>query len=118
MILAHIALLLFVAFVCVLIARHGIASCLSAYYYRMKHNYWFVSVMCAVGFLCIVTLVNVMPEHLKVLGFFTGAGICFVGAAPRYLSGGIDNKVHTIGAIISAAAAIATVCVRYRKSVA
>lgn len=105
MILAIIGTILLLAMVTIGIAKYGIKSCLSDYYYSIGK--WFTAAMCTSAVALMVAYIDAMPESFQVLSFFCCAGIAFVGAAPCYKSGGIDKKVHSGAAIISAGCGIA-----------
>jgi hypothetical protein len=48
-------------------------------------------------------------SNFQFLAFLAPASIAFVGTAPRFKDGDLENKVHTISAIIAAACSLAWV---------
>ena len=48
-------------------------------------------------------------NNFQFLSFLAPASIAFVGTAPRFKDGDLENKVHTISAIIAAACSLAWV---------
>lgn len=118
LILASIALLVFLTYNVVTVAKFGMPSSLSDTFYlldNIKKNlgYIFTGMMWSMAFLLMpawIAITDAMPgweRYLTVLSFLAGAGIIFVGAAPAFRNIGIENKVHMIAAKACAVFAIA-----------
>lgn len=89
------------------VALFGVPHSLSMTYYHWKNKY-------KVGFLFPIMMYLVvafmMPAWLSMsegsafqfLAFLAPAAIAFVGTAPAFLSSDLENKVHSISAVIAA----------------
>ena len=80
------------------------------YMYKQKKEYLkflFPIMMFTISSLLLPSWLNITEgSNWQFLSFLTCASIMFVGAAPNFKNVGIENKVHTIAAIISAICAL------------
>lgn len=117
LILAVVAIAIFVAYNSAVILKFGIPSSLSASFYLwngLKKNlgYIFTGMMFTVAFLLmpswleITEIVSSWSKYLTALPFFAGASIAFVGAAPAFRDCTIENKVHMVSASMAAVFAL------------
>ena len=82
--------------------KNGIPKSLSATYYN--NGIWFSIVILLSTFLIFPKMLNMTPDNFTFLPFLMGAGISFVAIAPNFKSDWLDDKVHTVSAIIAFAA--------------
>lgn len=62
-------------------------------------NWWFTAILWIIGFATASSLISITPESYQFLGFLTGAGLLFVGAAPHFKEE-FEGKIHYGGAYI------------------
>lgn len=122
LILASVAILIFVVYNIVAISKFGIPSSLSVTFYLwngVKNNlgYIFTLMMYCVVFTLmpswieITEVITPWSHYLTVLPFFAAASIAFVGTAPAFRSCELENKVHVVSAGLAAAFSILWCCV-------
>lgn len=107
-----IATVIFVAYNAVSLANFGIPHSLSMTYYLWKEKngkgWLFCLMMYAVVALMMPEWITMSESsNFQILSFLAPAAIAFVGAAPAFLSSSLENKVHSISAIIAAACSLA-----------
>lgn len=106
-----IATVIFVAYNAVAIAIFGIPESLSNTYYLYKEKCNKGWLFCLMMYLVVALM---MPawislsegSNFQFLAFLAPASIAFVGTAPRFKDGDLENKVHTVSAIIAAACSL------------
>lgn len=106
-----IATTTFVAYNAVAIAFFGIPESLSMTYYLYKEKcnkgWLFCLMMYAVVALMMPAWITMSEgSNFQFLAFLAPAAIAFVGTAPAFLSSDIENKVHSIAALIAAACSL------------
>ncbi len=106
-----IATTIFVAYNAVSLANFGIPESLSNTYYLWKEKNGKGWLFCLMMYLVVALM---MPawislsegSNFQFLAFLAPASIAFVGTAPRFKDSQLENKVHTISAIIAAACSL------------
>lgn len=106
-----IATTIFVAYNAVSLANFGVPSSLSNTYYLWKEKNGKGWLFCLMMYLVVALM---MPawislsegSNFQFLAFLAPASIAFVGTAPRFKSGGLENKVHMTSAYIAAACSL------------
>lgn len=106
-----IATTVFVAYNAVAIAFFGIPESLSNTYYLYKEKYnkgfLFPAMMyLVVAFMMPAWITMSEGSNFQFLAFLAPAAIAFVGTAPAFLSSDLENKVHSISALIAAACSL------------
>ena len=110
-IVAIVAMVMFVAYLWLMAKLHGIQPSISDNYYVSRHRWTFVMVMWWVGFGMLPAMLEVTPEIWQFSAFICCAGIAFVGAAAAFREE-VTRQVHFAGALTSAAGAFLwTACV-------
>ena len=109
-----IAALLYVAYNAVSLAFFGVPHSLSMTYYLWKEKanigYVFPIMMYMVVALMMPAWISLSEgSNFQFLAFLAPASIMFVGTAPRFKDSNLENKVHSISAIIAAICSIAWV---------
>lgn len=105
---------IYIAYNAICLALFSIPESLSNTYYLWKEkngNGW---LFCLMMYLVVALM---MPawitlsegSNFQFLAFLAPASIAFVGTAPRFKSGGLENKVHMTSAYIAAACSLAWV---------
>lgn len=118
LILALVALLIFVVYNGLMIINFGMPSSLSDTFYLLQNKkkglgYLFTAMMTSIafilmpGWLSISDAIGGWESNLTFMAFFACAGILFVGAAPAFRNIGIENTVHMVSAKLCAVFAIA-----------
>ena len=107
-----LSLIIFMAYLGVIIALFGIPDSLSKSYYLLEEKFknsgvLFTFLMFVTVFLIIAPILDITPDNYQALAFFAIIGLGFVGAAPLFLRGGMETKVHFAGAAISAISGLA-----------
>lgn len=102
-----IATAIFVAYNAIALANFGVPQSLSMTYYLWKEKsnkgYVFPCMMYAVvAFMMPAWITMSEGSDFQFLAFLAPAAIAFVGTAPAFLSGGIENSVHMWSAVIAA----------------
>lgn len=106
-----IATTIFVAYNAVAIAFFGIPESLSMTYYlykeRFNKGFLFPAMMyLVVAFMMPAWITMSEGSNFQFLAFLAPAAIAFVGTAPAFLSSDLENKVHSIAALIAAACSL------------
>lgn len=106
-----IATTVFVAYNAAAIALFGIPESLSNTYYLYKEKYnkgfLFPAMMyLVVAFMMPAWITMSEGSNFQFLAFLAPAAIAFVGTAPAFLSSDLENKVHSIAALIAAACSL------------
>ena len=105
---------IYFAYNAICLAFFGEPESLSNTYYLWKEKNGKGWLFCLMMYLVVALM---MPawislsegSNFQFLAFLAPASIAFVGTAPRFRDGGLENKVHTVSAIIAAAFALAWV---------
>lgn len=105
---------IYLAYNAICLALFSIPESLSNTYYLWKEKNGKGWLFCLMMYLVVALM---MPawislsegSNFQFLAFLAPASIAFVGTAPRFKDGGLENKVHTVSAIIAAAFALAWV---------
>ena len=105
---------IYFAYNAICLAFFGEPESLSNTYYLWKEKNGKGWLFCLMMYLVVALM---MPawislsegSNFQFLAFLAPASIAFVGTAPRFKDGGLENKVHTVSAIIAAAFALAWV---------
>ena len=103
-IVAIVAMVMFVAYLWLMAKLHGIQSSISDNYYVSRHRWTFGMVMWWVGLGMLPAMLEVTPEVWQFSAFFCCGGIVFVAAAAAFREQ-LTKGVHYFGAILSAVAA-------------
>lgn len=106
-----IATTIFVAYNAVSLANFDVPASLSNTYYLWKEKNGKGWLFCMMMYLVVALM---MPawislsegSNFQFLAFLAPASIAFVGTAPRFKSGGLENKVHMTSAYIAAACSL------------
>lgn len=106
-----IATIIYVAYNAISQALFGVPESLSNTYYLYKEKWNKGWLFCLMMYLVVALM---MPawislsegSNFQFLVFLAPASIAFVGAAPRFRDGGLENKVHTVSAITAAACSL------------
>lgn len=106
-----IATTMFVAYNAAAIAFFGIPESLSMTYYlykeRFNKGFLFPAMMyLVVAFMMPAWITMSEGSDFQFLAFLAPAAIAFVGTAPAFLSSNLENKVHSIAALIAAACSL------------
>ena len=109
-----IATIIYVAYNAISLANFGVPDSLSMTYYLWKEKsnkgYLFPLMMCAVvAFMMPAWITMSEGSDFQFLAFLAPASIAFVGTAPKFLSDDLENKVHSIAALIAAVCSLAWV---------
>ena len=102
-----IATIIYVAYNAVSLAYFGIPQSLSMTYYLWKRKADVGYLFCMMMYLVVACMMPVwigMSENsdFQFLAFIAPASIAFVATAPAFLSSDLENKVHSISAVIAA----------------
>ena len=102
---------IYIAYNAICLALFGIPESLSNTYYLWKQKngkgWLFCLMMYAVVALMMPAWISLSEgSNFQFLAFLAPASIAFVGTAPRFKDGDLENKVHTVSAIIAAACSI------------
>jgi len=108
------ATVIYLTYNAICLALFGIPESLSNTYYLWKeHNgkgWLFCLMMYAVVALMMPAWITMSEgSDFQFLAFLAPAAIAFVGTAPRFKSDDLENKVHSISAVIAAACSLAWV---------
>lgn len=106
-----IATTVFVAYNAIAIALFGIPESLSNTYYLYKEKYnkgfLFPAMMyLVVAFMMPAWITMSEGSNFQFLAFLAPASIAFVGTAPKFKDFDLENKVHSIAALIAAACSL------------
>ena len=110
------AKIIYVAYNAISMAIFGVPHSLSMTYYlwKEKSNIGYVfPVMMAVVVALMMPAWITMSEgsDFQFLAFLAPASLLFVGAAPAFMDSDLENKVHSISAVIAAICSLTWVCV-------
>ena len=105
---------IYIAYNAICLALFSIPESLSNTYYLWREKNGKGWLFCLMMYLVVALM---MPawislsegSNFQFLAFFAPASIAFVGTAPRFKSGGLENKVHMTSAYIAAACSLAWV---------
>ena len=103
-IVAIVAMVMFVIYLWLMAKLHGIQPSISDNYYVSRHRWTFGMVMWWVGLGMLPAMLEVTPEVWQFSAFFCCGGIVFVAAAAAFREQ-LTKGVHYFGAILSAVAA-------------
>lgn len=106
-----VATFIYVAYNAIAIAIFGIPESLSNTYYLWKEKNGKGWLFCLMMYIVVALM---MPAWITIsegsnfqfLAFLAPASLMFVGTAPRFKDFSLENKVHTISAIIAAACSL------------
>ena len=109
-----VAACIYVAYNAISLALFGVPESLSNTYYLWKERNGRGYVFCLMMYIVVALM---MPawislsegSNFQFLAFLAPASIAFVGAAPRFKDTELENKVHSISAVIAAACSLAWV---------
>ena len=109
-----IATIIYDAYNAISLANFGVPHSLSMTYYlwnqKSKKGYLFPMMMYAVVAFMMPALITMSEgSDFQFLAFLAPASIAFVGTAPKFLSDDLENKVHSIAALIAAVCSLAWV---------
>lgn len=109
-----IATIIYVAYNAISLAYFGVPDSLSMTYYLWKQKfnkgYLFPLMMYAVvAFMMPAWITMSEGSDFQFLAFLAPASIAFVGTAPKFLDTDLENKVHSIAALIAAVCSLAWV---------
>ena len=110
------ATLIYVAYNAISLAYFGVPQSLSMTYYLWKEKanigYLFCVMMYGVVALMMPAWISLSEgSNFQFLAFLAPASIAFVATAPAFLSSDLENKVHSISAMIAAICSLAWVCI-------
>ena len=110
-----VATIIYVAYNAISLANFGVPDSLSMTYYlwnqKSKKGYVFSLMMYAVVALMMPAWITMSEgSDFQFLAFLAPAAIAFVGTAPKFLDTDLENKVHSIAALVAAACSLAWVC--------
>lgn len=94
-----ISLTIILTYVGVMVKRNGIPESISNTFYSLKHKIWFGFSMWSVGFILLISLLNIVPITIQFIVFLSCFGILLVGAAPNFKED-FEYKIHVIGAVL------------------
>lgn len=102
---------IYLAYNAISLAIFGVPESLSNTYYLYKEKcnkgWLFCLMMYAVVALMMPAWITLsVGSNFQFLAFLAPASIAFVGTAPRFKDGDLENKVHTVSAIIAAACSL------------
>jgi hypothetical protein len=111
-----VATAIYVAYNAISLALFGIPESLSNTYYlwkeRSNKGWLFPLMMYAVVALMMPAWITMSEgSNFQFLAFLAPSAIAFVGTAPAFKSDDLENKVHSISAVIAAACSLAWVAV-------
>lgn len=109
-----IATVIYVAYNAIALANFGIPQSLSMTYYLWKEKCnkgWLFCLMmyAVVAFMMPAWISMSEGSDFQFLAFLAPAAIAFVGTAPAFLSGGLENSVHMWSAVLAAICSLAWV---------
>ena len=109
-----IATIVYVAYNAISLANFGIPQSLSMTYYLWKQkaniSYLFCMMMYAVVALMMPAWISMSEgSDFQFLAFLAPASIAFVGTAPAFLGSDLENRVHSVSAVVAAVCSLAWV---------
>ena len=109
-----IATIVYVAYNAISLANFGIPQSLSMTYYLLKEKanigYLFCIMMYAVVALMMPAWISMSEgSDFQFLAFLAPAAIAFVGTAPAFLGSELENRVHSVSAVVAAVCSLAWV---------
>lgn len=111
-----VATCVYVAYNAVSLALFGVPESLSNTYYLWKEKNgkgWLFCLMmyAVVAFMMPAWITMSEVSDFQFLAFLAPASIAFVGTAPKFLDDDLENKVHSIAALVAAICSLAWVAV-------
>ena len=111
-----IAIIIFIGYNIFTVAKYNIPQSLSMTYYLLKDESEKLKILFPAMMYLVVALI--MPAWLTIsegspfqfLAFLAPASLLFVGTAPAFMSSPLENKVHSISAILAAVFSILWIC--------
>lgn len=112
---------IFILYIITSVLMFGIPASISETYYLFesrKRNLGsvFTIMMFSLVFLLISPFLEITPDNWQFLAFLSVTGIAFVGAAPLFKKKGLENIIHTYGAISAAVFSLIWIFVCYPSS--
>ena len=109
-----IATIIYVAYNAISLANFGIPQSLSMTYYLWKQKanigYLFCMMMYAVVALMMPAWISMSEgSDFQFLAFLAPAAIAFVGTSPAFLGSELENRVHSVSAVVAAVCSLAWV---------
>lgn len=109
-----IATIVYVAYNAISMANFGIPQSLSMTYYHWKEKanigYLFCLMMYLVVALMMPAWISLSEgSNFQFLAFLAPASIAFVGTAPAFLGSNLENRVHSVSAVVAAVCSLAWV---------
>ena len=110
------AMFMFFVYNIVALLLFGVPKSLSDTYYLFKERnstlkFLFPSMMTLLAFFLMPAWIEMSEgSNFQFTAFLSAAAVLFVGAAPAFKDSDMENKVHSISALICAAAAMAWIC--------
>ena len=93
--LAVISFAILITYIIYYIKKCGLLGSHSESYYALKNQGWLFPLSLALtAFTLLVAVLEATPEPLKFTAFLTCAPVMLTAFAPKYRSGGLENKVH------------------------
>ena len=110
-VLPYISFATFIAYILWICVAFGVPESISETYYilerRRKGRGLIFTIWCwIVALLLLPYWLEISSENTQFLAFFAALGLCFVGAAPRFRSYGMERTTHFIGAVMSGACSL------------
>lgn len=110
-----IAAIIYLLYNAIAVALFGIPQSLSITYYlyktKYKTGYVFPAMMYLIVGLMMPSWITLSEgSDFQFLAFLAPAAIAFVGTAPKFLDEDLENRVHSIAALIAAVCSLAWVC--------
>lgn len=97
LIISFLIIAAYTAAVC--IKAKGVPYSISATYYKLEHDHWFMATMWLTAGLLMPAILEASRPNTEWMAFAACAGMFLVGAAPNFKDG-FEGKVHTAGAIL------------------
>ena len=112
------AVVVFAVYNITMVAMYDVPASLSETFYllndeRKGYGYFFTAMMWVVAFLLLPALIGISDRlgawecYCTPIAFAAVASICFVGSAPAFSNFGMESKVHSVAAKLSAFFALA-----------
>lgn len=110
------AIFMFIVYNAIALLLFGVPKSLSDTYYLFKERNnsckWFFPIM------MLLLAIFLMPAWLEIsegsyfqfMAFLSAGSILFVGGAPAFMDSSLENKVHSVSAIVAAIMAILWIC--------
>jgi hypothetical protein len=104
-------LFVFASYLCIASFLFGALPSISDSFYRFEeqkrgHGYLFTAWCFVIGFASMTLILEASAgKWFQFLGFIAGAGLCLVGAAPRFRT--LEKRIHTVAALLCGIPAVA-----------